>query len=370
MAHSKKSNSKFSLAGLLFGAVFFTLGSGFMWQMGLKPIVRSVASFNWPQVACTVIHSELTVNNSSDGATYKPEIRVSHYYNDQRYEGGSYNFNTSASSGKTQKAAVVKAYPVGKETRCWVNPSNPSEAVIDRAIPGMVWPIIPFMAIFVIVGAVTLASGLGLMPQRWSLSRSHNRVALASTGYTVLKPKNSTGSKIIGFTIFAVVWNGVVGVIFLKGGFVWFVVPFILVGVVVVVLWLQAILSLTNPRPVLSLSEGSPRLGETVSLQWGFTGRSSRLTSLTLVIEACEKAIYRVGTDTRTDTHVFFKKELLNTSSVQDTTQSSVSIDIPKASMHSFTASHNKIEWQIKLHGDIPGWANVDFDYPVIIRPA
>jgi len=201
MAESKHKRD-WSWAGLLFGLAFFGMGSSFMGFMGIKPIVQSIQSTFWPEVSCTVIHSELLTSSSSDGTTYRPDIRVRHYYQDTPYEGGSYSFNATSSSGRSGKAKIVRAYPVGKQTWCRVNPNNPSQAVIDRTIPGMVWFVIPFTSIFVLIGLAFMLGSTGLTPKKWALSRNHRRVTTKSTGHTQLKPQLSRGGKLAGAIAF------------------------------------------------------------------------------------------------------------------------------------------------------------------------
>ena len=379
MAESKTKTDR-SWVGFLFGLPFFAMGAGFMWFMGLKPITLSVQSLSWPQVACTVTHSELLSFSDSDGTSYRPEIRVRHFYQDQQYDGGNYNFNTASSSGRSGKAKIVSDYPVGRQTWCWVNPNNPYQAVISRSVPGLVWFVIPFTSVFVIIGLAIMLGSLGLFPKKWRVSRNHRRVTTDSAGLTELKPRVTRGGKLAGALAFMGFWNGIVSIFvyqavqgFRQGDGEWFLVvfliPFVLVGIGCVVFVVRQFLALFNPKPTLFISEGSPKLGEKVNLSWAIEGDVTKLSALTITLEGREKATYRVGTDTRTDTHCFYKHTLINIQDARNTLSRTVAFSVPMDSMHSFKSSNNEVEWQIVFCGEIPRWPNVEQDYRLVVRP-
>lgn len=381
MAHTKKSKKSQNNFVLVFmGAIFFCMGCFFMWFMGLKPLMLSIQSNAWPQVICTVIGSKLESRSDSDsGTTYKAVVTVHYSYDGLEYDGGSYDFNDAYSSGRGGKERVVAAYPVGKQASCWVNPKGTQQAVLDRGIPSIVWFVIPFSSIFVLVGAVLLVVALGFHPKAW-LKSTHERVVVKNRGYITLLPTHGVGGKALGFGFMAAFWNGIVGAFVFTAyegfaqnkpewGLTLFLIPFVLAGLLLGGLFIRAILAMFNPKASLSLSEGSPKLGQQVILQWGFRGKVERIKQLTIVLEGRESARYRVGTNTRTDTHIFYTKELLSTDTVWRESNKNLSIEIPSDSMHSFTSSNNAIEWVVKLHGDIPKWADVDDEYPITVRP-
>lgn len=381
MVQLNKSKKSGLIGGVLFGLIFFGVGSGFMWFMGLKPIMLSFQADHWHIVGCTITRSYVDSKRGDDGTAYKAIINVSYEINNQRFNGGSYNFDESYSSGRSGKRDIVKRYPVGQDVECWVNPENPSQAVLNKDIPTMVWFIIPFTSIFVLVGAAAILGTLGLVPKINLNTTRYKPVSMNQQGFTELKPRYGVKKK-LGFSlVFSLFWNGIVSVFvyqiwqdFQRGepewGLVIFISIFVLVGIGTIIWVIYNLLALSNPQPTLHVTEGRPELGERIRVSWAFTGNIKKISQLNISLEGCEKATYRVGTDTRTDTHVFYQEELISVASPSAHSQLYTNVTIPENSMHSFDASNNKVEWQLKLVGQIPHWPDINYEYPIVIRPS
>src|SRR5205823_6364254 len=87
--------------------------------------------------------------------------------------------------------------------------------------------------------------------------------------------------------------------------FALFLTPFVLVGVLLVVLAVTQALRLSNPRPNVTVSTAAVALGEQLGVDWTLDGRVAKLARLTITLEGREEATYRRGTDTQTDRQVF-----------------------------------------------------------------
>jgi hypothetical protein len=44
-------------------------------------------------------------------------------------------------------------------------------------------------------------------------------------------------------------------------------------------------------------------------------------------------------------------------------------VTVPAELMHSFTGSHNKILWTIRVKGEIVHWPDIDEDFPLTVLP-
>ena len=106
-----------------------------------------------------------------------------------------------------------------------------------------------------------------------------------------------------------------------------------------------------------------------MTIGWRFRGAASRLRRLVITIEGREEASYRQGTSTRTDRRVFLTLPVVETDDRWRVAQGSALVTLPPDTMHSFAASHNKVVWEIKVHGDIRLWPDVADSIPLAVYP-
>jgi hypothetical protein len=104
-------------------------------------------------------------------------------------------------------------------------------------------------------------------------------------------------------------------------------------------------------------------------VSWRFGGRYDRITRLHVYLEAREEATYVRGTDRRTDRSVFFHLDLVDTPKPFEIAIGSAAFTIPPDTMHSLNARHNKIIWELKLHGEIPNWPDVREEFVLQVLP-
>ena len=147
-------------------------------------------------------------------------------------------------------------------------------------------------------------------------------------------------------------------------------IPFVLVGVGLVAFFFYQVLATFNPRPHLTLADGHLTPGGETTLRWQLHGRPGRLRKLTIELEGRESARYRRGTDTHTDHHVFFSHELVSEHSFLNFHRGEVALRLPERTMPSFEATNNKIEWRLKVRGDIPSWPDVIDDFEITVYPS
>jgi len=368
--------------GLLFGCAFFGMGALFCWMMGLSPLLKSLGSKDWVEISCVIDSSEVESHSSSDGTTYSVEISFHYTVGSQTYQSDTYNFSNASSSGRGGKAEVVARYPVGTEHSCWVNPEDPTEAVLSREIPGIVYFIIPFSSVFMVIGAFALVGTAGLLPEKWSLTFNsrHKRVATEAAGTQQLKSSSSGIGKVIAITFAACFWNGIVSVFLLQlikshqsGRPDWFLtiflIPFVLIGIGLIFGIFHSLLALANPKLELTLSESSPALGDKVQLEWSATKPLTKVRNLKISLQGEEAATYRRGTNSVTDKSIFHRDLLLELDQPANQQRGTLELTIPIDSMHSFDSSNNKISWQICVDGEIPRFPDIKNTYPITVRP-
>ena len=181
----------------------------------------------------------------------------------------------------------------------------------------------------------------------------------------------------IGVAIF---WNGLVSVflyavIYEMEGIArifvgLFLTPFVLVGLVMIVACFHSFLAMFNPVVEIGLSSGAVPIGGEVDVAWQTTGLSSRIRKLTISIVGTQRATYRRGTDSVTDTEIFEKIVVTESTNPQEVQFGSSTIQIPDDSMHTFEAYRNEIVWTVEVRGDIPLWPDVQETFPFRVKPA
>lgn len=378
---SKKPGGKFG--GLLFGIMFFGMGSLFCWMMGISPLLKALGSGDWVETSCVIESSEVESHNSSDGTTYSIEISFSYNIDGRSYTSDSYSFNSVNSSGRKGKSKVVKQYPKGSEQTCWVNPDDHSAAVINRDIPKLVYIIIPFSSIFMIIGFAVILGTLGFLPERLTKlvgNARHKPVTTKSTGAEQLKPKQSGIGKVFFMIFAACFWNGIVSIFLVQivkshmsGDPEWFLtifmIPFVCIGLGLIYGIFHALLALTNPKILLSVSESSPALGDEVELNWEADKPLHKVRKFRIRLVGEEAATYQRGTDTKTDTSIFYADTVVDLEDPRTQQRGTATISIPLESMHSFDSGNNKINWSLTVAGEIPRFPDIDDAYPITVRP-
>jgi hypothetical protein len=375
----------------LFG-VFALVGAGMLYPLGIKPIARTIAAESWVATPCKVLRAEVRDHDSDDGTTYSVYILYQYEFQGQTYKSDRYEFVGGSSSGYKGKARVVEQYKTAANPVCYVNPENPSDAVLKRGFHAKLllalFPL-PFLLIGVgglvatwrgksIVGGKVFKPCIPLPP---SLARDELALLrVADGGRTVLRPKASAKTKFIGMTVAALFWNGIVSIFVMsalndlrRGDPSWsmllFLLPFVAVGLGLIAGAVYQFLALFNPRPTLELSSGVVALGGTAELSWNFAGQISRIQELTVTLRGVEEARYRRGTSTYTDRNTFYELELYRTSDPREIASGQVGLVLPQDTMHSFEAENNKILWSLDIHGRIQGWPDVKESFGITVTP-
>jgi hypothetical protein len=315
------------------------------------------------------------------------------------YSSERYSFDFGSTSGRKGKQRVVDQYPRGAQRTCYVNPDDPSEAVINRDfVPTMLFGLFPLIFVAVggigllfVTGRVRIGSGRRgkVSKTEWLPDDVQSKVERGlqrgyvedfAPGPVTLKPRFSPWGKLGAALFFGIIWNGITSVFVtiavrshLKGDPEWFltifIIPFVLVGLGVIVYVCYAVLALFTPQPTVTISARAVRLGDSVRLNWLFSGSAHSLRQLKITVVGQEQATYRRGTKTHTDTEDFLEVPVVDTSHFLEIQRGEGEVKIPPDTMHSFQSSHNKISWSIRLKGEIAMWPDVDNSYPLTVIP-
>ncbi len=309
--------------------------------------------------------------------------------------------------------AVEKLSPwqVGAEVPGWYDPRDVREVVLTRGYSGWLW-----LLGLLLPGALVVIGGTGLIRRLRVWGKSEERVA-ASTGIPdLLDPLahpvasapglptvplwddlvNSPGTllryrlpvespeswTLVGFGVFAVLWNLVVVVLavglgLLEGRFGWLavglLVPFALVGVGGIVLVIRGALlaaAIGSTQVEISAHPLCPGDRYDVLVSQGGTGV---LRDIELRLELEEIATFRQGTDTRSEQVTVHAQTVAQARNVRLDPTARLElrgvVHVPPDAMHSFTSGHNSVRWKLVVRGTPERWPVFSRAFPVVILP-
>lgn len=370
-----------------FFSVFLLAGLGGLYLTTLRPAAQILEARSWKETPCVVVASQVRSHKGDDSTTYSVDILYAYEVNGKEYRSNRYQFLGGSSGGYEGKAKVVARHAPGSRTVCWVDPNDPTDAVLVRGFTkAHLVGLAPLLFAFVGAGGIVFAlraarrkSTLG--PHAAWLPDAASAVPEApAIGPVALKPKASPLGKLLVVILVSLFWNGIVSVFLWqvvrgwKGGdpnwfLTLFLVPFVLVGLLMIVGIAYQFLALFNPRPYLTVGRVSLELGGATGLDWRFTGATGRIARLRIFLEGREEATYRRGTRTYTDHETFATISIVDTTERILIAKGSSTLRVPNGTMHSFEAPHNKIVWTLKVAGEIRSWPDVSEDFQMIVRP-
>lgn len=183
----RKSSSPPPPIGSLLGTtVFGIIFTSFALVMGVlvfKDYRADKEILEWVQTPCVIEKSGIDI--SSDGE-YSFSSNYSYEWEGRNYISGLYQRNSQTCSFNSveEKGRILRRYPVGTTTTCFVNPSSPSMAVLTRDDGSFPWSELLFMVPFVV-------AGLGVAVAPW-VSRSRKK---RSRGFESPTQKNLSSKR-------------------------------------------------------------------------------------------------------------------------------------------------------------------------------
>src|ERR1051326_4419060 len=269
----------------VFFSIFLLVGGGLSYTFFLRPVFNVISAKRWPAVPCVVISSQVRTHHSGDGSTYSINILYSYDLNGRELKANRYSFMGASPSGYKGKSAIVARYPPGTETICYVNPSDPTDAVLQRGFTAEMWlGLIPLL--FATIGAGGLVFAFrkrrqnrltGAIGQRTEFGDAVANTfpglhQTESSERRLLRPKVSPLCKWLIAIAIALFWNGIVSVFLAQiirsrgsGPMEWFLaiflIPFVVIGLGLLCASAYFFLALFNPRPRLRATPGLVPLG-------------------------------------------------------------------------------------------------------------
>jgi hypothetical protein len=357
--------------GIVFGLLTL-IGGGVTWGFVYQPARRAISAPGWKETPCRILFSRVGRHSGDDGDTYSVDVLYEYTFNGRTRRSSRYELITVSSSGIEGKSRAVEKYAPGTTTVCYVNPSRPAEAVLNRDFPWLL-----------LLGLVPLGMFCGGVAGFVSMARGARPAAAEPerTGDTLrLRPSITRPGRALGCGLFTLLWNGLTGVFvvvlareWMAGEAPWgaslIVSPFVLVGVGGIWGTIYYTLALFAPTVELALTPGRLWLGGGGQLEWSLKKGLGRLRKLTILLVAREEATYARGTNSVTDKEEFHRTVVAETGDAYDLERGTRSVSIPARTMHSFTSAHNRVTWLVKVEGKVTGGPDIDEEYPIEVGP-
>ncbi len=396
---------------LFFAALFFAGWCFFLVVLTVFALPEWRVNQRFVPTRCTVLAKRLAAQYAGGEPAYRPEILISYTVNGTTYSCWTYDITQAYRADREEVLAVLRRYRRHQRYRCWYDPADPRRAVLVRGFSGYVWLLLLLPVGLILVGGVGLAARL--LSWRISAERRAALVQQAASSLPRLQngspsqpacipndPKytdspgarlayrlplqNTTTWKVAAFSLGCLAWNGmavVLGTMAVDHAWrgdwdLWLLgaaVAALAVGLTMLLACLRQIGRLAVlGQTVVEVSDHPFRPGEEYRVWVAQLGRL-RLQVFRVLLVCYEVAVFRQGTDERTETQLVFARELLRLQDVTVTAaeplEREVSLRIPPGAMHSFRAAHGEIRWEVVVQGAPQLWPEFRREFPVLIYP-
>jgi len=375
-------------------AVFGLVFAGF----GLMPLLELRQAQSWTPTPCTILTSGVAEEHGSDGSTYRVEVTFRYEVAGVEHVSERYRVSRISSSGHAGKQRIVDTLPPGTDSTCFVNPEDPSEAILRRDWGGE-W-------IFVAAGLGFSALGVVLALFVWrrarrpaaapteldaggrqldlpvhSASTQAMRAATADGGPLQLVSGSRRGAKVVFMAVFTVFWNGISWPLLgphllrLLSGDMEALLPglvapvFLLVGLGTLAYLVYLVLAWFNPRPKLVLSTGLLRPGTQAEVTWQIQGARARLEDLTVRLEGRRVSTMGSGEHERTRSHAFRTVEVAETGRASRIMDGKATVEVPADAEPSQEQARRATRWVLVVQGTIRGWPDLRVEFVLWVHP-
>lgn len=404
-----------SLGEALFFGAFFVLGFGtFAYMIGALAWPEWRANRQFAPATCELLDKREGESVAQDeSATFRPAFKIRYRVNDEPYvEDGVYDVTQHLMPDRQAVQAILNQFEIGQEYPCWYDPIDPHRVVLVRGYSPWLYVSLLIPLSFMIIGGGRLIYTLfhwntseerrSLLTQRAAqldLFEVESEQREFPTVPTDANLTNSPGTTLAyrlpitttaGWTLFAAsaacaVWNGIVMIFvgmafssFARGEPDWmltlFIIPFVLFGIALLAYLIRQVMITTGVGPTrveISAHPLSPGVPYDI-----FLSQAGRLTMNWLEVWlACdEKATYRQGTDTRTETRRVYEDRCFVRTDFEIHQglpfESRCQVRVPETAMHSFHADHNEVRWKLLVKGSVIGWPDYQREFQIVVSPA
>ncbi|MCB1065273.1 MAG: DUF3592 domain-containing protein, partial [Verrucomicrobiae bacterium] len=202
-----KSGSEKSGGGclILFGLVFGGIGL-MVFLFAARQFFSEAETYGWTETPCEIVRCEIQVEANREDDPFQLVVDYRYQFEGRRFESNQVALQTQRTDDYEKLALKRRGILEDRELFCYVNPDNPSQAVIERrALTSGLFMLFPLL--FVAIGGFIIWGGVGGLKKGKAIEKAGRKAAISSGGST----SKSTGRKVgIAFgAIFALIGLGV-----------------------------------------------------------------------------------------------------------------------------------------------------------------
>ncbi|MCX5660742.1 MAG: DUF3592 domain-containing protein [Planctomycetota bacterium] len=398
---SKRSPFMAVLPIILMGCFFIGLG---VWGLfSFNNVVTILAARTWTPTRCTIESSAIVPSGTNRrGPVLRLAIHYTYVINGKTHGSDRYDCDADGPSGNRAKQ-ITELHPAGSETTCYVNPQDPSQAMLEREFR---W--IHLLDLLVIpplgIGGLCLfaasrchrelnlprnnppaRTGTAPAPERLSSLDIAGLPAppTSTNGRVALSPIDSAWNLLFQVSIAIGIFGGLAafclcGLTLMKapGSSGWLIailmIPFILVILPLLIISPFFLRTCLVPQPDVFVSAGLLHPGETARLECAFTRRPSAIRKWAVDLKAREEVDYfDKDNKSRTTKNTIYSRRLTASKPKPISTNWTETIDvaIPSGAMHSFESPRNRIVWYIEVDVTISDLRSRREEYRIVVLP-
>lgn len=371
--------------------VFGFFGLLFLFFLFIQPMINISKAKNWVKVPCKISKSELSIRlgDSETGPTFYPDIQFQYQFRGEWRVGGQYNFETAYTSFEDACRKILAKYPVGLETKCFVDPENPQSAVLNRDYFKGLWVAL-FPTLFIILGF----GGLFLLyrfknkKKRSPTSKIlhyYKKQKLYQTTETIsssleffnnekLIKSKSGGIFEVSLLMITFWWNFII-FYFLKDLNIdlpqqpWHLLLPKAIGIFLMVVTLYYFFIFYYNKSLLELIDQKITSGNIVKFRLINKRKFGHIKNLTVSLIGEESTRISGGESGYYVTNKFYKEILFNAKDHHLLTNKVISCRIPENLMCSFKAKNNEIIWMIALEQEFIIFPKIKTKFLIKVAP-
>jgi hypothetical protein len=404
-----------NLGEALFFGIFFAVGcAAFAYMLVALVWPEWRANRQFEPATCVVLGKRVGTKPASDvePAMFRPEFRVRYEVDGERFLADEvYDVTNLYSPDEEKIKAVLEDFETGRDYPCWYDPINPRRVVLVQGFSAWLYVSLLIPLSFMIIGGGRMVYALvhwnasderrSVMDQRASQldlfeveARERNYPTVPADANLTNSPGTTLAYRLpiataAGWKLFAaaaacLLWNALVAVFVVmavrgiaRGEPDWVliasVIPFAAAGIALVVYLAREILATTGVGPTrLEISDHPLAPGQPYEI---FLSQAGRMTirSLEVWLACDERATYRQGTDTRTESRRVYCERCFVRQDFQIQQglpfESRCRLRVPEGAMHSFQADHNEISWKLIVKGNVEGWPEYEREFQIVVNP-